>query len=113
MSLIEDSPWNTICPSPEVSYCEQIGLVAYPPNQSVIRAEARPLGPILGVSWRPQGTLVSRNGSVAPEDGYYYLVAHQDQVALFDVDYVRKKNPFEDIFNQVRSLPMLEKEQTP
>ena len=93
-SLIEDSPWNSVCPSNSVPYCQHIGFVAYA-SKEVKRSESKsPLGQIFGVSWRPKGTLISRDGRVAPEDGYYYLINAQDQMVLYHVDYVAKENPF-------------------
>ncbi len=95
-SLIEDSDWNSVCPSKSVPYCQHIGFLAYGAQKEEKAGSKKALGQIVGVSWRPKGTLISRDGRVSPEDGYYYLVYRQDRVFLYHVDYVAKENPYSD-----------------
>jgi hypothetical protein len=97
-NLIQGSPWNDVCPSKSPDPCSRVGFRSDDPSsleQDSAREENAHLE-VLGVSLRPKGTRISEDGSVAPEDGTYYIV-HQvpgTRVALSNVTYLRVFDPF-------------------
>jgi hypothetical protein len=93
-SRIQNSPWNDICSSTgTLAYCRHVGYVLKPLSQA--GEDSKLKGTILGVSRRSKGTLVSRDGEVAPENGYYYIVDPGiDRLVLHKVDYADATYPF-------------------
>lgn len=90
---IQNSPWSDICSSSSIPYCSDFGHMAMLSNTE------NELGYIMGVSWRPKGTLISRKGQTAPEDSYYYIVSTKTNLVLYKADYIQTQNPFEGIQN--------------
>ena len=96
-NLIQASPWNDACSSKPLQYCNHIGFRVENPASVQDETDRDEQLEVLGVSLRPRGTRISEDGSVAPEDGTYYIV-HQVQshrVFLSHVDYVQVSDPFE------------------
>jgi len=78
-------PWTNTCPNRVASeYCDQVGKYAY--NAYGIPAmRAVKLGRIVGVSWRPKGSLVGHAPAIpeagipkqirlSPRNAYYYII---------------------------------------
>lgn len=71
---VSTKPWQNVCPSPDVIYCEDIGKIAY---EAFGPLAGTKLGRIIGVAWRPKGALISLPGSlirVSPRNAYYYII---------------------------------------
>ena len=79
---IRKSPWTGICSSSDVSYCANVGMLAVSGSEGTEGSANKVLGDILGVTWRPRGTLINRSGSLAPENAYYYLIDKQESIFL-------------------------------
>jgi hypothetical protein len=60
---------------------------------------------ICGVSWRPKGTLISRDGQTAPANGAYFLVHDWDTdvIVLINTAYVRVSHPYPDLSTRLIS----------
>ena len=68
--------WENTCPDSLVSYCANVGKVAYD-NSSDLAFKGVRLGKIVGVTWREKGTIISISSTKirnAPEDAYYYII---------------------------------------
>jgi hypothetical protein len=91
---IQDSSWTDICSSTgSLAYCRHVGYVLAPLSESELGSSRN--GTIVGVSRRSKGTLVSRDGAVAPENGYYYIVdPGTGPLVLHKVDYADAAYPF-------------------
>ena len=69
------SNWQNICPS-EIAqpYCDNIGKSAYNAQGTRIMRSVK-LGKIIGVAWRPKGSLVGQNPTrTARRDAFYYII---------------------------------------
>ena len=71
--------WTNICRSQDIPYCADVGKDAHNnkwnPNPPILRGIR--LGKIVGVAWRPRGSLISLPGSpvrVSPRDAFYYII---------------------------------------
>jgi hypothetical protein len=93
---IQGSPWNDICSASTVEPCAHFGFLVRR-SQEDRDSRSKLLGEVLGVSRRSKGTLIDRNGTTAPEDGYYYLVFRSDHLVLKDVRFVEVEDPFQSI----------------
>ena len=70
--------WGNICPHDAAkSYCDNVGKIAHnrfgPPLMRTVQ-----VGKIIGVWWRPKGSLISAPGSqydrTSPRDAFYYVI---------------------------------------
>ncbi|MFP4392769.1 MAG: hypothetical protein ACOC43_07040 [Desulfohalobiaceae bacterium] len=89
-SRIDNSLWSNVCGREGTDSCEHIGWLAFEATPGE-QASSQPLGEILGVTWRPRSTLISRDGDRAQENSYYYILYDwgQDKVFLQQVDSVQ------------------------
>ena len=72
----QETVWANVCPDPEVSYCRDLGKDAYNATGSRVLRNVR-LGKIIGVAWRPRGSVVSLPGfpvRTSPRNAYYYII---------------------------------------
>ncbi len=81
-SRIKASHWSDICARENIEYCRHIGWLAFEASSAATSAN-QALGEIIGVTWRPKGTLIAADGSRAPENSYYYLLYDWRQEKLF------------------------------
>ncbi len=95
---IQDSPWSDVCSRTHLAACEHFGFLAFKPQTGPEEAGGA-FGEILGISHRPKGALISRDGRVAPENGHYYMVHDfaAQTLVLFSIDYLQVQNPYETI----------------
>lgn len=94
-TFLQNSPWSDACSSTKLSYCQYKGYLAYLPEENFEKTSSpQKVGEILGVSWRPKGTLISKKGKTAPKNDYYYIISDSEKLFLYQVDYLQKKDPF-------------------
>jgi hypothetical protein len=95
---IEDAPWSNRCSSQNMDSCKHVGykITSIVNIQTEVSAKS---AEICGVSWRPKGTLIARDGRTAPEDGAYYLVHDwgKEIIVLINTAYVQVAHPFPEI----------------
>lgn len=77
-SLPEGVPWASVCGLPaDPGVCAgAVGKHAYNAVGGATFSQVD-LGPIIGTTWRPRGSLVSGLGNpvrTAPENGWYYII---------------------------------------
>ena len=66
--------WENICPDETASsYCAKVGKDAYNRFGAQVLRTVK-LGEIIGVCWRPKGSLISKDGRVSPRNAYYYII---------------------------------------
>lgn len=96
-SRIDSTHWSNVCGRESTDYCEHIGWLAFK-AASGEQASSRPLGEVLGVTWRPRGTLISRDEERASENSYYYILFdwRENRVFLEQVDYVQPEKNLPD-----------------
>lgn len=95
-SLVQSSPWNDVCSSKSLTQCDHAGFRGRTPSTVQEDTSQETQLEILGVTLRPKGTRISKDGRVAPEDGTYYLV-HEvpgGRVFLSNVNYLNVFDPF-------------------
>ena len=69
--------WTDICASQEVSYCDDVGKDAHNNSSNPPALRGIRLGKIVGVAWRPEGSIISPPGATvrtSPRDAYYYII---------------------------------------
>ncbi|MFP4629644.1 MAG: hypothetical protein ACLFMQ_02855 [Desulfohalobiaceae bacterium] len=95
-SRIQDSHWSNVCGRESTDYCGHIGWLAY--EAAAGERSEQVLGEVLGLTWRPRGTLISRDGERAPENSYYYIIYdwRKQRTFLRQVDYVRPQKNLPD-----------------
>jgi len=66
--------WENTCPN-EIceEYCNEIGKNAYNAYGTSVMKNVK-LGKIIGVCWRPKGSLISKDGRVSPRNAFYYII---------------------------------------
>ena len=96
---LQNSPWSDVCSRTHRAACEHFGYLAFKPQTGAEEAAGDAFGEILGVSHRPRGALISRDGRVAPENAYYYIVHdfEQEALVLHSIQYLQVRNPYEKI----------------
>ncbi|WP_027371083.1 hypothetical protein [Desulfovermiculus halophilus] len=102
---IQDTPWSNLCASRTMDPCRHVGhRVESVQGQTGIKVQT---AEICGVSWRPKGTLISRDGQTAPENGTYFLVHDwdTDMIVLINTAYVRVSHPYPDLSTRLVSIP--------
>jgi len=95
--LLQNTPWSDICDSASLDECAHIGYLARA-AEGMGQQDAgrkRILGEILGISQRSKGTRISRDGTVAPEDGLYYIVSNGTDIELVKTAFIEAADPFE------------------
>lgn len=65
--------WKTICPTREVYYCQDVEKYAYNNSTNPPLLRGIKLGKIIGVAWRPKGSLIG-NSRLSPRNAYYYII---------------------------------------
>ena len=79
------SNWTNICPKSDVPYCSGVGKHAYNNSSSPPLLRGVKLGKIIGVSWRPKGSVIAVSEAIpqagipeevrtSPRDSYYYII---------------------------------------
>lgn len=98
---IEKTPWSNLCTSREMDLCQYVGY-QIETVEGTTRIDIR-TSEICGVSWRPKGTLITRDGQTAPENGAYYFVHdwEKDVVVLINTAYVQVRDPFPQISSRL------------
>jgi disulfide bond formation protein DsbB len=96
---IQETPWSDVCSRTSLKACEHFGYLASRPATETEAVSGEAFGEILGVSHRPKGALISRDGRVAPENGHYYIVHDfaAQTLVLYSIDYLHVHNPYETI----------------
>lgn len=72
------SAFTDVCPSDanQVPYCKNVGKTAFNATGAKVLRQV-PLGTIVGVAWRPVGSVISQPGfdiRVSPRDAYYFMI---------------------------------------
>ncbi|MFO7876333.1 MAG: hypothetical protein R6U55_07110 [Desulfovermiculus sp.] len=100
-SKIEETPWSNLCTSREMDPCQHVGYWVES-VQGNTRIDVR-TSEICGVSWRPKGTLITRDGQTAPENGAYYIVHDwgKELLVLINTAYVQVRDPFPEISSRL------------
>lgn len=100
-SKIEETPWSNLCTSREMDPCQYVGY-RVETVQGNARIQVR-TSEICGVSWRPKGTLITRDGQTAPENGSYYIVHdwEKELLVLINTAYVQARDPFPEISSRL------------
>ena len=95
--LLQNTPWSDICDSTSLDQCAHIGYLAQYTDRTGENGKDQPkvLGEILGISQRSKGTLISKDGTVAPEDGQYYIVSNSTAIRLIKTEFVQAVDPFQ------------------
>ncbi len=83
---LDTSGWISLCSATDLSYCRHVGFQARVLSPGGSRAEG--VGEVLGVVFRPRGTVVDGRGNTAPEDAYYYILSTSEGSRLEPVDKV-------------------------
>ncbi|MBS3779092.1 MAG: hypothetical protein KGY41_01715 [Desulfovermiculus sp.] len=95
---IEATPWSNHCASRTLDPCQYFGykVASIVEGQNRIQSQN---SEICGVSWRPRGTLITRDGQTAPENGTYFLVHdwQKNLIVLINTAYVQAEHPFPEI----------------
>ncbi len=95
---IEATPWSNHCSSRKLDPCQYFGykVASVVEGQNRIQSQT---SEICGVSWRPRGTLITRDGQTAPENGTYFLVHdwQKNLIVLINTAYVQAEHPFPEI----------------
>ncbi len=81
---LDSSKWTSLCSAMDLSYCRHVGFQARVLSPGGSRAEEG--GEVLGVVFRPRGTVVDARGNTAPEDAYYYILFTSEGSRLAPVD---------------------------
>jgi hypothetical protein len=77
--------WQNVCSNDSVSYCRNVGKIAYNNFTNPLLARDVKLGKIIGVSWRPKGSLTGVSEAIpsagipksirtSPRNAYYYII---------------------------------------
>jgi hypothetical protein len=73
--------WDNVCPSPSVSYCENVGKGAHNNSANPPPLRGIKVGRIIGVSWQTRGSRIPLPGAeesqltyAAPKDEHYYII---------------------------------------
>ncbi len=84
-NYVKAEEWQNICPDPNVIYCDNVGKDAYNNNINPPFLRGIKLGKIIGVTWRPKGSVVGISEAMpeagipkevrkSPRDAYYYII---------------------------------------
>lgn len=66
--------WINICLQNKLNpYCKDVGKDAYNATGSIILKDIR-LGRIIGVIWRPKGSLISNTSRISPRSAFYFII---------------------------------------
>jgi hypothetical protein len=66
--------WQNVCPNDTCKeYCANVGKVAYNAFGTEVMRSVK-LGKIIGVCWRPKGSLISKDRRVSPRNAFYYII---------------------------------------
>ena len=66
--------WQNACPNDTCKeYCAKVGKDAYNAYGTKVMQTVK-LGQIIGVCWRPKGSLISKDGRVSPRNAFYYII---------------------------------------
>lgn len=95
-SRLQNTPWNDACSRTKIPACDHFGYLAKEPDISGDKDQETVFGEIWGVSQRPKGALISTNGEVAPEDGFYYIVHEFEtqSLNLYHIESLGVENPY-------------------
>jgi len=67
--------WENICPNDNISYCANVGKVAYNKKAEPSLALDAKLGKIVGVAWRRKHEPITRDGkTLSLRDTFYYII---------------------------------------
>ena len=67
--------WENICPNDNISYCANVGKVAYSNKPEPSLALHAKLGKIVGVAWRRKHEPITRDGkTLSLRDTFYYII---------------------------------------
>jgi hypothetical protein len=91
----QETTWANVCPASDVSYCRNVGKDAYNATGSRVLRNVR-LGKIIGVAWRPRGSLISLPGftvRTSPRDAYYYIIDEGAGAAKAFIRQAREISP--------------------
>ena len=76
-SSVSAQTWNNICQVQDVPYCADVGKDAHNNSSNPPAVQGIHLGQIVGVAWRPEGSIISPPGATvrtSPRDAYYYII---------------------------------------
>ena len=67
--------WENICPNDNISYCADVGKVAYNNKSEPSLPLDAKLGKIVGVAWRRKHESITRDGkTMSLRDTFYYII---------------------------------------
>jgi len=69
-----EAEWENICPDDNVTYCADVGKIAYSSKPDPSLNRPKKFGKIVGVSWRRKGYLIDRKGTTSLRDTFYYII---------------------------------------
>ena len=92
---LQNTLWSNACSRISLSACEHFGYLALE-GQTPADEEKTGFGEIWGVSRRPKGALISEEGEVAPENGFYYIVHEFEtqSLTLYHIESIEVENPY-------------------
>ena len=71
--ITEALAWQNACPNKACEeYWANVGKDAYNAYGTRVMKNVK-LGEIIGVCWRPKGSLISKDGRVSPRNAFYYI----------------------------------------
>jgi len=72
--ITEAFAWQNVCPDKACEeYCANVGKDAYNAHGTRLMKNVK-LGKVIGVCWRPKGSLISKDGRVSPRNAFYYII---------------------------------------
>ncbi|MCF8105939.1 MAG: hypothetical protein K9K64_10675 [Desulfohalobiaceae bacterium] len=92
---LQNTLWSNACSRISLTACEHFGYLAIE-GQTSAGGKKTGFGEIWGVSQRPKGALISKEGEVAPENGFYYIV-HEFETrspTLHHIESIAVENPY-------------------
>lgn len=69
--------WTNVCRSQDNAYCADVGKDAHNNSSNPPALRGIRLGKIIGVAWRPEGSIISPPGAtvrLSPRNAYYYII---------------------------------------
>lgn len=75
VNACEDPQWQ----STASQYCKCVGRQVWHDSEGIRRLmqagrSIPPVGSVIGVAWRPKGSLISKDGRTTPRNAFYYIV---------------------------------------
>ena len=93
LSPAAEAQFADVCPSdPSNLHCREVGKHAYNAVGAPVMRTIF-IGPIIGVAWRPQGSLISRPEHpprTSPRDAWYFIIGPGGVAAAHEAPFLRE-----------------------